>query len=113
MRSRTSSTRPSRTRTFSAPSPSTRASASVTNTRSGMLVEAAVEPHDVALGQAVLRQPGTERVAVGRFHRPEAAVAAAVVARAQRATAGVRQGAEARRAVRDHHAHVAAALALD
>ena len=39
---------------------------------------------------------------------PEAAVAAAVVRRAERAAAGLRHRAEARRAVRDHHADVAA-----
>src|SRR6476619_7103337 len=96
MRSLTSCTWPSRTRTSIAPSPSTRASISVTILRSAMVrlalgakrrrarVEGPVQAHDVALGQIVAGQPAAERARVGLFHRPEAAVAAAVVARAQR-----------------------------
>ena len=49
----------------------------------------------------------------GRLHRPEAAVAAAVVGRAECAAAGVRDRPEAGRAVGDHHADVAARLALE
>src|SRR4051794_24491094 len=114
MRSWTSSTRPSRSRTRRAPSPSTRASAGVTISRSGIAagVEGAVQAHQVALVDAVPQQPGAQRAGVGRLHRPEAAVAAAVITGAQRAAAGVRHRAEARRAVRDEHAHVAGALAL-
>src|SRR5919198_4163454 len=124
MRSLTSCTSPSRTRTSIAPSPSTRASTSVRISRSAIAclalrgersragVERAVEAHDVALRQAVPRQPGAQRTGVGLLHRAEAAVAAAVVARAQRPTAGVRHRAHARRAVGDHDADVAAPLAL-
>ena len=53
-----------------------------------------------------------QRDRVRRLHRAEAAVAAAVVGRAERAAAGVGDRAEARRAVRDHDADVAAPLAL-
>src|SRR4051794_23072636 len=113
MRRRTSSTRPSRRRTCRAPSPSTRASASVTISRSGTGVERPVEADEIALGHAVRGQPGAEGARVRGLHRPEAAVAAAVIARAQRAAARVRDGAEAWRAVRDHDAHVAPPLALD
>ena len=45
--------------------------------------------------------------------RAEAAVAAPVVGGAEGAAAGMRDGSEAGRAVGDHHAHVAAQLALD
>src|SRR5512133_1612441 len=125
MRSLTSWTRPSRTRTSIAPSPSTRASILVRISRSAMVrlalgperrragVERAIQAHDVALGQVVTGQPAPERARIGLLHRPETAVAAAVVARAQRTAAGVRHRAQARRAVSDHHADVAAALALD
>src|SRR3954463_6799955 len=115
MRRRTSSTTPSRTRTCSAPSPSTRASAVATRMRSviGEGVEGAVQAHDVALGKAVRGHPRAERARIRRLHRPEAAEAAAVVARAQRAAARVRDRAEARRAVRDGDADVPGALALD
>src|SRR6266540_3203355 len=125
MRRRTSSTCPSRMRTSMAPSPSTRARTSVMISRSAIArlalgaerrragVEGAVQSHDVALGQPVTRHPRRERPRVGLLHWAEAAVAAAVVARAQRAAAGVGHRAQARRAVGDHHADVAAALALD
>ena len=49
----------------------------------------------------------------GRLHRPEAAVAAAVVGGAERAAAGVGDRTEAGGAVGDHDADVAAPLALD
>ena len=49
----------------------------------------------------------------GRLLRPEAAVAAAVVGRAQRAAPGLGHRPQAGRAVRHHHADVAAPLALD
>src|SRR5512133_854620 len=112
-------------RTSMAPSPSTRARTSVMISRSAIArlalgaergragVEGAVQADHVALGQPVTRHPGRERPGVGLLHRPEAAVAAAVVARAQGAAAGVGHRAQARRSVRDHHADVAAALALD
>src|SRR6476646_8014168 len=124
MRSCTSCTWPSRMRTSIAPSPSTRASTSVRISRSaiarlalgaerrGAGIERAVQPYDVLLGHAVAGHPRPECGGVGLLHRSEAAIAAAVVARAQRPAAGVRDGAHARRAVGDHHAHVAAALAL-
>src|SRR5262245_49175761 len=129
MRSLRSATSPSAMRTYIAPSPSTRASASVRSVRvrrSGSLtrlallperrgrgVERAVDAHDVALVDAEPAEPAAERARVRRLHRAEAAIAAAVVARAQCAAAGVGDRPEARRAVRDHHADVAAALALD
>ena len=59
------------------------------------------------------RARAAERSGVRRLHRPEAAVAAAVVGRAERAAAGMGDRAEAGRAVRDHHADIALQLALD
>src|SRR5690349_24012199 len=109
MRSLTSVTWPSRTRTSMAPSPSTRASTSVRISRSAIArlalgaerrrgrVEGPVQPHDVLLGHAVAGHPRAERRGVGLLHRAEAAVAAAVIARAQRPAAGVGHRAEARR----------------
>ena len=76
-------------------------------------VEGAVDAHEVALARPRARHPRAQRRGVRRLHRPEAAVAAAVVGRAERAAAGVGDRPEARRAVRDHHADVAAPLALD
>src|SRR5690349_7697744 len=57
--------------------------------------------------------PLTERLGVRALHRAVAAVAATVVCRADRAAAGMGDRPEARRALRHHHAHRAAALALD
>src|SRR5215207_4276877 len=76
-------------------------------------VEAAVDPDEIALARAELRHAAAQRRAVGRLHRSEAAIAAAVVGGADRSTAGVRHRTKARRAVRDGHADGAAALALD
>src|SRR4051795_12096388 len=101
MRNLTSCTCPSRTRTSMAPSPSTRARTSVRISRSAIAglalgaerrrgrVEGSIQAHDVLVGHAVGGHPGAERRRVGLFHRAEAAVAAAVVAGAQRSTAGV------------------------
>src|SRR3954469_8101222 len=129
MRRRRSATSSPLMRTYIAPSPSTRASASVRSVRvrrrSALTrlalgperrrrrVEGAVDAHDVGLADPQPPEPVAERAGVRRLHRPEAAVAAAVVARAQRSAAGVRDRPEARRPVRDHHADVAAPLALD
>src|SRR4051794_38053408 len=131
MRRRRSATSPSAIRTYIAPSPSTRASASVRIVRvrrgsarsltrlalltegGGRRMERAEDAHDVDVLDAEPLEPASERPGVRRLHRPEAAVAAAVVARAQRAAAGVRDRPEARRAVGHHDAHVAAPLALD
>src|SRR5688572_28244191 len=116
--SRTSSTWLSRRRTWRDPSPSTRASGPERSSRSAMClaelrrarVEGAEQPHDVDLLQP---EVVAERARVRRLHRPEAAEAAAVIARAQRPAARVRDGPEAGRAVGDHHADVAGPLALD
>src|SRR5262245_33042640 len=117
MRSLRSATSPSAMRTYMAPSPSTRASASVRSVRvrrsgafmrlallperRGRGVERAVDAHHVSLLDAEPAEPAGERARVRRLHRPKAAVAAAVVARAQRAAARVRDRPEAGRAVRD------------
>src|SRR5215467_1636693 len=53
------------------------------------------------------------RRGVRRFHRAEAAVAAAIDARAERAAASLRHWPQARRAVRHHHADPPGAFALD
>ncbi len=76
-------------------------------------VEGAVHAHQVDVLGAELAMRALERRGVRRLHRPVAAVAAAVVGGADRAAAGVGDRAQAGRAVRDHHAHGAAALALD
>src|SRR5688572_15110875 len=100
-----------------APSPSTRASRSVLIVRvsvtEGLGVEGPVDAHEVDLVHPEALQPRVQRLRPRGLHRAEAAVAAAVVGRAQRAAAGVRDRAEAGRAVGDHHADVAGALALD
>src|SRR5436190_1425480 len=126
MRSFTSTTSRPRIVTDIAPSPSTRESAFLRRTRSrsslmalALLAELrrvrvieAVHPHDVALLDAKVAQMAAEGRHVRRLHRPVAAVTAAVVGRAECPAAGVSHGPEARRAVRDHHADVAAPLAL-
>src|ERR1035438_4816629 len=117
-------------RTLIPPSPSARASAAVPIRRlrggsSGPAieltfalegrrarVERAVHANQVDVVQVELAHPGAQRPGVGRLHRPEAAVAAAIERRAQSAAAGVRHRAQARRAVSDHDAVVAAQLAL-
>ncbi len=66
-----------------------------------------------AVAEAETPQPGGERRSVRRLLRPETAVAAAVMARAQDAAARLRDGAETRRAVRDHYAQIALALAVE
>ena len=76
-------------------------------------VEGAVEADEVDLLGAQPPEPAGQRGGVGRLHRPVAAVAAAVVGGAERPAAGVGDRSEAGRAVGDHDAHVAAALALD
>src|SRR4029453_6901427 len=123
MRSCTSATMPPSMRTYIAPSPSTRASASTLIVRLMGLarlaerrragVECAVDAHQVSIGKPQLLQPRGQSRRVGGLHRPEAAVAAAVVGRAQRTAAGVRDRTEARCAVGDHDADGVAALALD
>src|SRR4051794_27741210 len=117
MRRCTSSTCPSWMRRNIAPSPSTRASRSVLIVRvsvtEGLDVEGPVHAHEVDLFHPQAREPRVERLRTRGLHRAEAAVAAAVVGRAERAAAGVGDRAQARRAVRDHHADVARALALD
>src|SRR5512141_129061 len=111
-------------RTNIAPSPSTRASAFVLivfvrdsviagpHLLEGGDVEGPERPVDVALVHAEHAELPREGNRVRRLHRPEAAVATAVVRRAERAAARVGDGAEARGAVRDHHADVATPLAL-
>src|SRR5687767_10478544 len=79
----------------------------------GAGVERAVDADEIARIGTELRHARALRRRVGRLLRPEAAVAAAVVRRADGAAAGVRDGPEARRAVRHHDADSAAALALD
>src|SRR6516162_10835991 len=81
--------------------------------RGGVGVERAEHPGQVGMVDAEPLPPGRQRGGVGCLHRPEAAVAAACVRRAQRAAPGVRHRAEAGRAVRDHHAGDPGALALD
>src|SRR4051794_20308920 len=75
-------------------------------------VERAVDPLYVALGHAALRELAAQRRRVRCLHRPEAAVAAAVIRRADRAAAGMRHRPETRDAAYQH-AGGAAQLALD
>ena len=81
---------------------------------SALGVEGAEGAH-AGLGAALpeVGQSAAQRGRVRRFHRAEAAVAAALVGRAERVAAGVRHRAQAGRAVRDHHADRAAPLALE
>src|SRR5262249_59610106 len=119
-----------RIRTCIAPSPSTRASAAVWIVRVSpsaiglqslalfperlpRSVEGAVDPDHVPLVHAEPLEPAREGRSVRRLHRAEAAVAAAVIARAERAAAGVGHGPEAGRALGHHHADVPRSLALD
>src|SRR5579875_1888844 len=67
----------------------------------------------VALTRAQLAPPRGQRRGVRRLGRPEAPVAAPGERRAQRAAAGLGHRAQARRAVRDHHAGDPGPLALD
>src|SRR5690348_12056992 len=113
MRSSTCSTCPSRRRTYIAPSPSTRARASVRSTRVRLPsadrlmrlalcaerlaggVERAERAQHVAVARAELvLPPGRQGCGVGRLLGTEAAVAAPVVGRTERAAAGVRHGAQ-------------------
>ena len=96
------STAPSRTRTCSAPSPSTRASQSTSRDRARHQLMARARRNarrpalkvrktrtQLALGHAEVVSQALSASRVRRLHRAEAAVAAAVVARAERAAAGV------------------------
>src|ERR1039458_10483685 len=126
MFSATSVTSPASIRTRIAPSPSTRASVAVLivlvrrsvtvgtrlGERLGARVEGMEEPVDRRLGFFELAHLATQSRHVRRLHRPEAAVTAAVIGRADRTATGVRDRSEARRAVRHGHADGTAALAL-
>src|SRR5690242_258004 len=124
MLSLTSSTFPSAMRTIIAPSPSTRARKSVLivfvrrsaidgpRLVEGFDVEGAEDIVDLAVAHAEEVQAPGQRRGVRCLLRSEAAVAAAVVRRADRAAACVRDRAEARRPVGDRHADGAAPLAL-
>ena len=79
----------------------------------GIDVEGAVDSIEGALVHAQILQPRPEAVDVRAFHRPEAAIAAAIDARADRAAAGVGDGAEAGCTPGDHDADIAPLLALD
>src|SRR3990172_547357 len=130
MRSLTSATRPPRSCSVRPPSPSTRASAATVIVRLLFLfvligvargpegrrpgVVAAEGAHQLGSADAELLLPeAAERCGGRRLGRPEAAVAAAGVGRAERATARLGDGAEAGRAVGGRPAHGAAALALE
>ncbi len=76
-------------------------------------VERAQRAHDAVVVDAERLPLLRERVDVRALHRAEAAVAAAVVRRADGAAARLRDRAEARGAVGDHHARRAACLALE
>ncbi len=93
-----------------APAPRSRAG---TARRSAL--KRAEDAHQVAAGATPSARATSARASarVRRLLRPEAAVAAAVVGRADRAAAGLRHRPEAGRAVRHHDADVAAQLALD
>src|SRR5512140_2963849 len=125
MSSLTSCTLPARTRTLRPPSPSTRARAFTVIVRTllmelallaerlGARVERTEGAHEARRRNAESAPEGRERGGVRRLHRPEASEAAAVEGRAQRVAARLRDGAEARRPVRDHDARRAAPLALE
>src|SRR5512134_250469 len=129
MRSLTSATWPPRTSTVRPPSPSTRARASTTIVLLRALVLIGITRHSEGGGPGVvaaegpdelgpgggelLLPPAAERGGVGRLGGAEAAVAAALVGRADRPAAGLGDGAEAGRAVGGHHADRAPPLALE
>ena len=75
-------------------------------------VERAVDALDVALAHAAGGELAAQCRRVRRLHRTEAAIAAAIVRRADRAAAGMRDRAETRDAAHQH-AGGAAQLALD
>src|SRR5574341_756938 len=127
MRSLTSLTCPPRSLMVRPPSPSTRASASTTidfgreaallrglvligiargSEGGGPGVVAAEGAHQLGARRAqLLLPPAAERGGVGRFRGPEAAEAAALIGGAERPAPGLRDGPEAGRRVRGHHAH--------
>ena len=76
-------------------------------------VVAAEQVANLGAARAVGGEPLGEAVAVHRLGGTEAAEAATSMGRAEVAAARLRHRAETRLAVRDHHAHGAAALALD
>src|SRR5450755_2424688 len=129
MRNAMVSTFPALIRTVIAPSPSTRASAltrivrlrrsfpfmsiAFFAERIGIGVERAVELRQLALAQAEFLDVLGEAGGIGALLRTEAAVATAVVARAQAAAPGMGDGPQAGRSVRDHHAHLTAEFAFE
>src|SRR5512147_1213728 len=127
MRSFSPRTTPSRIRTWSAPSPSTRASVSTLRVRvlaslirlalaaegSRRGVVGAEHVPDLLPRGALLRQPAGEARRIRRLNRAEAAVAAAAERRTQVAAAGLRHRTQAGDAARHHDADRARALALD
>src|SRR5579859_3112031 len=123
MRSSTAVTRSPSIFTCIPPSPSTRASASTLSVfvrllaiRACLLESSHVEGAEDAVDGAPVHAEHVQLPGQGDgvrgLHRPEAAVAAAVVRGAERSAAGVRDRAEAGRAVGDHDADRAAPLAL-
>src|SRR5664279_968547 len=79
----------------------------------GVGVEGTVDALQFALAHADGGKLATQGRRIRRFHRTEAAIAAAIVARAERAAAGVGDRAKTRRAVGDHDADVALQFALN
>src|SRR5271167_63812 len=75
-------------------------------------VEPSEDAHQVAIAHTHFLPPRAECRSVGRFFRPETSVAAARVRRAERAATHLGHRAEARRAMRYHHADRAALFAL-
>ena len=101
-----------------APSALAHAAASCARSRRGTARRVGVEACGSADEVGGRRRRGrriqaAQRRGVGRLHRPEAAVAAAVVAGQSAPQPAWVTGPEAGRAVGDHHADVAAPLALD
>src|SRR5664280_1968612 len=126
MSSRASCTTPPRTRTCSAPSPSTRVSSRTSILRLTLCVmelsllpegrrvgvEGAEDAGHVRFAHPALAQRLGDRGGVGGGDRAEAAVTAPVVRRAQRAAAGCGDRTQTGGAVRDDGADVVAQLAL-
>src|SRR5208283_2102001 len=125
MSSRASVTLPSRTTTSRPPSPSTRVSAAtlidwplagwpaplgcvmsrrLLAERTGIGVERAERAGHIGAGDTELPPPGGQGRGVRGLHGAEAAVAAACAGWADCPAPGLRHRAEARRAVRHHHA---------
>src|SRR5215470_15753912 len=78
----------------------------------GTRIECAKNPGDIALAHSQGREFAGDRTGVRALGRSETAVAPATVSRTDRAAAGLRDGAETRRALGNHDADGTARFAF-